>query len=107
MAKPPRVSIVFYNPDTQQIQICMVNQDEVQRSIDREIARGSAMNLPLGADDESQSPVTDELLHQLGGLAVLNLGAAHPELRARFRFTTANPMNWNAVDRGPSAEDEA
>jgi hypothetical protein len=97
MAKPARVSIVFYNEQTQQVQICMVDQTEVQQSITREVARGSALNVPLSGDD-SVAPITDQALHELGGLAMLNLGSRFPELRPRFQFRTANTMDWADID---------
>ncbi|WP_248322889.1 hypothetical protein [Caballeronia sp. Sq4a] len=97
MTKPARVSIVFFNEQSQQVQVCMVDQAEVQQCISREVARGSALNIPLRGDD-SIAPITDQALHELGGLVMLNLGSRFPELRPRFQFRTANTMDWAAID---------
>jgi hypothetical protein len=99
MSKAQRATIVFYNEETQQLQLCTVLRAEVQAAIDRQAARRFTMNLPLGAEDDSVSPITDEVLKQIGGMAVLNQGATNPALRDRFQFSTANPVNWDDMDR--------
>ncbi|WP_250536906.1 hypothetical protein [Caballeronia sp. AZ10_KS36] len=99
MSKLPRATIVFYNETTRQLQLCTVPLAEVRSAIDRQTSRGFAMNLPLGADDDDASPITNEVLQQIGGMAVLNQGMAHPELRSRFQFDTPGPMvDWDAAD---------
>ncbi|MFM0327063.1 hypothetical protein [Caballeronia glebae] len=100
MPKPQRVTLVFYNEEVRQIQVCTVVRSEVQSVIERQISRGTAMNVPLGTED-AEPQITDDVLKQIGGLAVLSQGVANPELRSRFHFTTENPMKW---DETPPAE---
>ncbi|WP_321918083.1 MULTISPECIES: hypothetical protein [unclassified Paraburkholderia] len=94
MTKRARATVIFYNEDTQQIQLCTVYRDEIGTAIDRQIARGSAMNLPLGEPDDSTTPITDDALRQIGGMAVLNQASVHPELRGRLKITTEAPIEW-------------
>ncbi|MDR5737930.1 hypothetical protein [Caballeronia sp. LZ016] len=98
MTQRRTATIVFYNEQTQQLQLCTVYRDEVQVAIDRQAARGFTMNLPLGADNNSQSLITDEVLRQIGGMAALNQASVHPELRARLQFDMANPVDWDELD---------
>ncbi len=100
MSQLPRATIVFYNAKSQQLQLCTVPLTEVQSVIDRRLSRGLAMNLPLGADDDNTLPITDEVLRQIGGVAVLSQGIAHPELRSRFQFGTPGTMEWGEIDVG-------
>lgn len=98
MAKPLRATIVFYNEQTQQLQLCTVFRDEIKGALDRQIERQSAMNLPLGAADDSAEPITDDTLRQIGGMAVLNQASAHPELRARLQITMERAIDWKHGD---------
>jgi hypothetical protein len=98
MATPLRATIVFYNEETRQLQLCTVFREEIKDAIDRQIKRHSAMNLPLGAADDSADPITDETLRQIGGMAVLNQASVHPELRARLQITTGAPIDWKPAN---------
>jgi hypothetical protein len=98
MAKPLRATIVFYNEETRQLQLCTVFREEIKGAIDRQIERRSAMNLPLGAADDSADPITDETLRQIGGMAVLNQASVHPELRARLQITTEAAIDWTPAN---------
>ncbi len=107
MSQLPRATIVFYNVNRHQLQLCTVPQTEVQSVIDRRLSRGLSMNLPLSADDEDTLPITDDVLRQIGGVAVLSQGIANPELRARFQFDTPGTMEWGEVDAGrPKPKDD-
>ncbi|TKC91208.1 hypothetical protein FAZ69_07575 [Trinickia terrae] len=97
MTKRSRATVIFYNEDTQQIQLCTVYRDEIKGAIDRQIERRSAMNLPLGEPDDSTAPITDDALRQIGGIAVLNQASVHPELRDRLRITLEQPINWTSA----------
>jgi hypothetical protein len=91
LTKPQRVTLVFYNEEVRQIQICTVVRSEVERVLERQITRGTAMTVPLGSED-ADPKMYDDVLKQIGGIAVLSQGIANPELRSRFQFTTENPM---------------
>ncbi len=107
MSQLPRATIVFYNVNRHQLQLCTVPLTEVQSVIDRRFSRGLAMNLPLGADDDNTLPITDEVLRQIAGVAALSQGIAHPELRSRFQFDTPGTMEWGEVDAGlPKLKDD-
>ena len=93
MTKRLRATVIFYNEETQQVQLCTVHRDEIKGAIDRQIARGSVMNLPLGSDDPA-APLTDETLRQIGGMAVLNQASVHPELRDRLQISLQYPVDW-------------
>ncbi|WP_240158965.1 MULTISPECIES: hypothetical protein [Burkholderiaceae] len=93
MTQRLRATVIFYNEETQQLQLCTVYRDEIQGAIDRQIARGSAMNVPLGSDDPT-APLTDETLRQIGGMAVLNQASVHPELRGRLQVSLEHPVDW-------------
>jgi hypothetical protein len=101
MSTPQRATIVFYNEKIGQIQLCTVAASEVQDVIARQIARGTAMTMPLGSED-AEPHITDDVLKQIGGMAVLSQGVANPELRSRFHFTTPNPMEWNSTPSDPT-----
>ncbi|MFT4070276.1 hypothetical protein, partial [Paraburkholderia sp.] len=96
-----RATVIFYDEKTRQIQLCTVYRNEIKGAIDRQIARGSAMNLPLGSDDPT-APLTDETLRQIGGMAVLNQASVHPELRDRLQISLQYPVNWTSPK--PAAE---
>lgn len=100
MSQLPRATIVFYNVNRHQLQLCTVPLTEVQSVIDRRFSRGLAMNLPLGADDDNTLPITDEVLRQIAGVAALSQGIAHPELRSRFQFDTPGTMEWGKLMQG-------
>ncbi|SMG24114.1 hypothetical protein [Paraburkholderia susongensis] len=93
MTKRQRATVIFYNEDAQEIQVCTVSRDEVEGAIVRQIARGMAMTVPLGSHDCS-TPITDETLRQIGGMAVLNQASVHPELRDRLQITLHHPVDW-------------
>jgi hypothetical protein len=103
MTKRPRATVIFYNEDLQQLQLCTVYRDEIQGAIERQLTRGSAMNVPLGSDD-CTAPITDDTLRQIGGMAVLNQASVHPELRDRLQITTEAPLNWTPTKPEPNKE---
>ncbi|MGF6374914.1 hypothetical protein [Paraburkholderia sp. 32] len=93
MTKRQRATVIFYNEDACEIQVCTVSREEVEGAIDRQIARGMAMTVPLGSDD-CRAPITDETLRQIGGMAVLNQASVHPELRDRLHISLHHPVDW-------------
>jgi hypothetical protein len=95
-SKRRRVTISFYDEDTQQLQICTAPRERVQDAIDR---AGIVFNVPPDAPDHSTAPVTDEHARQIGCMAILNQAKDHPELRPRLKLTPSEPMSWNSADR--------
>ncbi|MDR5743685.1 hypothetical protein QCE73_11040 [Caballeronia sp. LZ029] len=94
-----RATIVFYDEDSQQLQVCTVRRDAVQSAIAERTAAGFVFNLPADRADRCSEPVTDEHARLIGCMAILSQAQAHPELRPRLQITTANPMNWEPIER--------
>lgn len=92
MNKPPRAAIFFYDEDAQEFKVCNVRRAEVQALIDR----GTVMPVLLEGHDDSNTAITDEDARRLGGMLMLMQGNTNPDLRQRFKITTARPMNWEA-----------
>jgi hypothetical protein len=90
MTKTPRATIVFYNEDTQQVQLCTVSRSQVQLAIDR----AGAITIPPHAEETPDALITDEDARALGAIAILIQAKTHPELRERIQLTTGETINW-------------
>jgi len=95
MSQRQNAVISFFDERTGQVKFCVVPRQFVQATIDRVMA----ISVPPDAAENSDAPFTDEDARKLGGMAVLSLAAANPELRARLQITTEAPMNWTPPKR--------
>ncbi|MDR5737836.1 MULTISPECIES: hypothetical protein [unclassified Caballeronia] len=100
MSKRLRATIVFYDEDTQQLQLCNVRRDDVQSAIER---AGFVFDVPTDAPDNRSAPVTDEHARQIGGMALLVQAHVHPELRTRLHLTLNEPIDWEQRPEPPNA----
>jgi hypothetical protein len=82
--------ISYYDEQAGQIRFCVVPRKFIQSSIDRVMS----IAVPPDAPEHSAEPFTDEDARKLGGMAILTLAGPNPELRARLRITTDEPMQW-------------
>jgi len=90
-----KACITFYDEEVQMVRTCTVPRAYVQTAIDRALV----MNVPPDAQEHSEEPVTDEDARKLGGMAYLILASNHPELRARLKITTAEPIDWTPIPK--------
>jgi hypothetical protein len=92
MQKREKAFITFYDAQTNTLKVCSVAKESIQSSIDR------ALVLTV-APEQSDENVTDEHARQLGGLAIHILAAGIPELQARIRITTKEPVDWSPIPK--------
>src|ERR1700687_3379159 len=87
--------ITFYDEKIQTVRTCTVPRSHVQTAIDRALV----LNVPPDAPEHSDQPITNEDARKLGGMAYLILATNYPELRARLKITTAEPINWSPIPK--------
>jgi hypothetical protein len=92
MSKQEKAFVTFYDQQTNTLKVCSVAKASIQASIDRALVLSVAPEQP----DEN---VTDEHARQLGGLAIHILAAGIPELQARIRITTQEPVDWTPIPK--------
>ncbi|WP_321876022.1 hypothetical protein [Paraburkholderia bannensis] len=82
--------ISFYDEHSGQVKFCVVPRQFVQAAIDRVMT----ISVPPGAPEHSDIPFTDEDARKLGGMAIMAIAGANPELRSRLQITTEAPVEW-------------
>lgn len=90
--------VSFYDEHSGQVKFCVVPRQLVQSAIDRVMA----ISVPPDAPEHSDMPFTDEDARKLGGIAIMAIAGANPELRSRLRITTEAPVEWTSSK--PSAK---
>ena len=92
MSTREKALVTFYDEQTHSLKVCAVSKASIQSSIDQALI----LDMPPEQPDEA---ITDEHARQLGGMAVLLLATGIPELRARIRITTEEPMDWSPIPK--------
>jgi hypothetical protein len=91
MKKRSRAVIVYYDEDAGVLKAGTAFLADLMPSHGRMLS----VDLPFDSDDV----ITDEDARKVGGLAIMQIAAAIPELREKLRITTAQPMDWTPVKR--------
>ncbi|SMG45151.1 hypothetical protein [Paraburkholderia susongensis] len=95
MSRGQTAFIAFFDEHTGQVKFCVVPRQFVQSAIDRVMT----ISVPPDAPEHSDTPFTDEDARKLGGIAVLTIAGANPELQERLQITTEAPMEWTPPER--------
>ncbi|MFD1558057.1 hypothetical protein ACFSHT_20910 [Paraburkholderia silviterrae] len=90
MSQRQTAFVSFYDEHSGQVKFCVVPRQFVQSAIDRVMT----ISVPPDAPEHSDIPFTDEDARKLGGMAILAIAGANPELQARLQITTEVPMEW-------------
>ncbi|WP_028220594.1 hypothetical protein [Paraburkholderia oxyphila] len=90
MSQRQTAFITYFDEHSGQVKFCVVPRHFVQSAIDRVMC----ISVPPDAPEHTDSPFTDEDARKLGGMAILAIAGANPELQARIQITTEMPMEW-------------
>lgn len=90
MSQRQTAFISFYDEHSGQVKFCVVPRQFVQSAIDRVMT----ISVPPDAPEHSDIPFTDEDARKLGGMAIMAIAGANPELQSRLQITTEVPMEW-------------
>ncbi|WP_233879034.1 hypothetical protein [Paraburkholderia flagellata] len=98
MSQRQTAFISFYDEHSGQVKFCVVPRQFVQSAIDRVMT----ISVPPDAPEHSDMAFTDEDARKLGGMAILAIAGANPDLQSRLQITTEVPMEWRPTK--PPAE---